>query len=171
MYALTGLYVKQIFITHSVHKCFDVFWGVFTHQAITWTSVGLLSIGTLTTNISVKFESKCDTSLCKNAFGKVAYKVSFNNGQCFQALHELTHWGRVTHPGWRIYASVPNHYLNQYWFIVNWTLRNKLQWNFNQSYNSFGQENAFENVVRKLAAILSWRRNEMSAMASQITGV
>ena len=29
--------------------------------------------------------------------------------------------------------SVPSHYLNQCWDIVNWTLRNKLQWNLNRN--------------------------------------
>ena len=43
----------------------------------------------------------------------------------------------------------------QYWNIVNWTLGNKLQWNLNRDLYIFIQENAFENVVRKLAAILS----------------
>ena len=49
----------------------------------------------------------------------------------------------------------PSHYLNQCWVIVNWTLRNKLQWNFNRNYNIFIQENAFENFVCEMAAILS----------------
>ena len=56
----------------------------------------------------------------------------------------LTHWGRVTHicvskltiigsdnglsPG-RRQAII----LNQCWYIVNWVLRNKLQWNFNRN--------------------------------------
>ena len=31
--------------------------------------------------------------------------------------------------------------------IVNWSLRNKLQWNFNQNSYVFIQENAFEIVV------------------------
>ena len=45
--------------------------------------------------------------------------------------------------------------LNQCWNIVNWTLRNKLQWNYNQkSYISI-PENPFENTVSKMAAILS----------------
>ena len=43
----------------------------------------------------------------------------------------------------------------QCWNIVNWTLRNKLQWNFNRNSYIFIQENAFENVVWKMAAILS----------------
>ena len=50
----------------------------------------------------------------------------------------------------------PSHYLNQCWDIVKWTLRNKLQWNFNQNSNIFIQENAFESVSWEMAAILSW---------------
>ena len=38
--------------------------------------------------------------------------------------------------------------------ITNWTLRNKLQWNFNRNSNNFIQENAFEVVVCEMAAIL-----------------
>ena len=48
-----------------------------------------------------------------------------------------------------------SHYLNQCWDIVNWTLRNKLQWNFNRYSDIFSQENAFENVVCEMASILS----------------
>ena len=40
--------------------------------------------------------------------------------------------------------------------FVNWSLRNKLQWNLNRNTKLFIQENAFENVVCKMAAILSW---------------
>ena len=68
----------------------------------------------------------------------------------------LTHWGRATHicvSKLTIVASdngfvawlVPSPYLNQCWNIVN------LKWN---SY-IFIQENAFENVVCVMAAILS----------------
>ena len=79
----------------------------------------------------------------------------------------LTHWGRVTHicvnkltiigsdndlsPG----RQATSHYLNQCWNIVNWTLGNKLQWYLNRNSYILIQENAFEYVVRKLAAILS----------------
>ena len=54
----------------------------------------------------------------------------------------------------------PSHYLNQCLGIINWTLRNKLQWNFSQKSNFFFQENAFENVVCEMVAFLSigrWR--------------
>ena len=39
--------------------------------------------------------------------------------------------------------------------IINWTPRNKLQWNFNRNSYIFIQENAHENVVCKMASILS----------------
>ena len=48
-----------------------------------------------------------------------------------------------------------SHYLNQCWNIVNWSLRNKLQWNFNWNSNIFIQENALENIVCEMASILS----------------
>ena len=38
---------------------------------------------------------------------------------------------------------------------MNWTLRNKLQWNFNQNYNILIHKNAFESVVCEMASILS----------------
>ena len=50
---------------------------------------------------------------------------------------------------------MPSHYQNQCWNIVNWTLRNKLQWKFYWNSYIFIQENALENVAWKMAAILS----------------
>ena len=41
------------------------------------------------------------------------------------------------------------------WDVVNWTLKNKLQWNFSRSYDIFIQENVFEAIVCEMAAILS----------------
>ena len=32
--------------------------------------------------------------------------------------------------------KAPSHYLNQCWLLANWTLCNKLQWNFNQNTNT-----------------------------------
>ena len=40
-------------------------------------------------------------------------------------------------------------------YIVNWTLDNKFQLNLSQILYIIIQENAFENVVSKIAAILS----------------
>ena len=52
----------------------------------------------------------------------------------------LTNWGRVTYACvsklaiiGSDYWSAPSNYLNQCWNIVNWTLRNKLKWNFSQN--------------------------------------
>ena len=39
--------------------------------------------------------------------------------------------------------------------IVNWTLRNKLQWNVTRNSYIFIKENPFENVVCEMASILS----------------
>ena len=39
--------------------------------------------------------------------------------------------------------------------IVNWILRNKLQWNFNRNSYIFVQKNALESVFCELASILS----------------
>ena len=77
--------------------------------------------------------------------------------------NELTHWGQVTH----IYAllnrssllqvawSAPSHYPNQCWLIVNWTPESIFQWNLDWNSIIFIQENAFENISCKMAAILS----------------
>ena len=51
--------------------------------------------------------------------------------------------------------NVPSHYLKQCWDIVNWNSRNKLQWNFKRNSNIFIQENPFENIIWKMASILS----------------
>ena len=51
--------------------------------------------------------------------------------------------------------SAPSHYLDQCWVIINWTLGNKLQWNFHQNTTLFINENALKNIACKMAAILS----------------
>ena len=50
--------------------------------------------------------------------------------------------------------GLPSHYLNQCWNIVNRTLGNKLQWNFNRNSYIFIQHDGSENVVWKMVAIL-----------------
>ena len=61
------------------------------------------------------------------------------------------HWFRQ----WLVPWPAPSHYLNQCSLIVNKTCRNKLKWNLKQNTKLSIQENAFENVVRKMSAILS----------------
>ena len=68
-------------------------------------------------------------------------------------MHQWTnhHWFRW----WLVAWSAPSHYLKQWWNVVNWTLRNKLHWNFIPNSNIFIQQNALENVVCEMASILS----------------
>ena len=77
----------------------------------------------------------------------------------------LTNWSRVTHicvnktyhhwfRWWLVAWSGPSHYLIQCWKIVDWTLGNKFKWNLNQNLYIFTNENAFENVVLEMSAIL-----------------
>ena len=81
-------------------------------------------------------------------------------------LCELFHWARVIHicfsklchhwfTSWFGAWPAPNHYLNQCCNIVNGAIGNKIQWNLNENLYIFVQENAFENVVWKMASILS----------------
>ena len=56
---------------------------------------------------------------------------------------------------WLVAWSVPSHYLNQCRTIVDWIPGDKLQWNLNRNLHIFIRENVFENVIRKMAAILS----------------
>ena len=52
--------------------------------------------------------------------------------------------GPLGDPGFRFFHST----------VVNWTFRNKLQWNFSRNSDIFIQEIAFKNVVCKIACIL-----------------
>ena len=61
------------------------------------------------------------------------------------------HWFRQ----WLVAWPAPSHYLNQCWNILNWIHRNKFHWKLNRNLYIFIQENAFENVVWKMSAILS----------------
>ena len=55
----------------------------------------------------------------------------------------------------RLIYSAPSYYPDQYWVMVNRTLRNILQWNCFQNTTFFIHENVFEKIVREKAAILS----------------
>ena len=78
---------------------------------------------------------------------------------CFQCLFSmLSYWGRKTYicvGKLTIIGSDNGPYLDQCWNMVNLTLGNKFQWNFNRNSNIFIQENAIKNVVCEMAFILS----------------
>ena len=66
-----------------------------------------------------------------------------------------------------IYASVnwiiigSDNYINQCWIVANCARRNKLKWNFDRNTELYIHENAPENTVCEMVAILS-REWEMS---------
>ena len=72
-----------------------------------------------------------------------------------------THWGHETYASGDIHASANlviiglglSHKQNQYWLIVIWTSRNKLQLKLNKNTNIFFQENAFEKIICKMSTI------------------
>ena len=136
-------------------------------KAIIWTSAGIFLIWTLGTNfneISIKFHTF--------SFKKMHWKMSaiLSRPRCFMITSaHLTHLPRVPHicvselcqhwfRWWLVAWSVPSHYLNQCWLIVSWTLTNKFQLDLNWNVKLFLHENALENIICEMAAILSrWR--------------
>ena len=52
--------------------------------------------------------------------------------------------------------------------LSNWSLRNKLQWNFSHNTTLFIHENASENIVCEMAAILSRWRLVKANLASKL---
>ena len=61
---------------------------------------------------------------------------------CVKKSHEFSE--AVCFRWWLVAYSAPSHYIKQCWVIVNWTLRNKLQWNFNHNRKLFIHEDASE---------------------------
>ena len=66
----------------------------------------------------------------------------------------VEHWFRW----WFVACSAPSHYLNQCWFTIDWTIRNKIRCNSNQNTTIFIHKNASENIIYDTTAILSWGR-------------
>ena len=111
------------------------------------------------------WESLADTGLCivlsllsgqwcNKLFGSVCWHTGID--LTFMALTHLPPVLHICVSNWvSIGSDVPSHYLKRCWFIVKWTLGNKPQWNFNHNTKLFIQENASENIVCEMAAILS----------------
>ena len=81
----------------------------------------------------------------------IIVEASLRPSDAYMRQWTYQHWFRQ----WLVAWPAPSHYLNQCLDIVNWTLRIKLQWNFNRNSNIFIHENAFESIVCEMAAILS----------------
>ena len=67
---------------------------------------------------------------------------------CFMYVYRHSYAGKIVSLYWIATWRLAHgeHYQNQCWDIVSWTLRNKLQSNFNRNSYIFIQENVFENV-------------------------
>ena len=76
-----------------------------------------------------------------------------------EEFNPLTHWGRVKHICVSDLTNIgsdnsllPGRHQAIIWTnagnIVNWSPKNKLQWNFKRNSNIFFQENPFENIDR-----------------------
>ena len=99
----------------------------------------------------------------------------------FLCCHHKVHWNKFcqivlnSSPPSAVGNSVPSNYLNQCWFIVNWTLSNKIQRYLNQNTKVFFHWNASENVVCEMAAFRPggdkwpsdaiWRHRSRSTLA------
>ena len=95
---------------------------------------------------------------------KCVWKCHLQNVSHFPLV--LTHWGRVMHicvsnliTTGSVNGLLPGRHqditLTNAGIFYNWTLRNKIQWNFNRNSNIFIEENAFENIFCEMTAILS----------------
>ena len=80
----------------------------------------------------------------------ISYLIDAETHICITKLGH--HWFRK----WLVTSSVPSHYLNQCWIIVNWMHGNIFQWNLNHNKTLFITKSIFENVVFKMLAIWSW---------------
>ena len=140
-------------------------------QAIIWTNAGILLIWPLWTNFSeiligiqafssqkmhlemssAKWRPSClGLSMLNETTGIVAYPTlghSFWNQRlklnvvewCIYTLIYAMFWSIQ----WPVTCAAPSHYLNQCWFIANWTLRSELYSDRNS--NCIIDENAFKN--------------------------
>ena len=79
----------------------------------------------------------------------------------FDVLFDLRLNKRLSKQSWGWWSEMPsrslwrNRYLKQWLVIANWTFSNKLQWKFHHNTNICIQENASENIVCEITAILS----------------
>ena len=110
-----------------------------------WTQYALVKVACLNEILFRKCWSRHFISLSQRVVYQPIEHLKIHDAQL------LTHWGRVTHicvskltiigsDKWLVAWPAPSHYLNQYWNIVDWTLRSKLQWNFNRNPNIFFKE-------------------------------
>ena len=136
--------------------------GALRCQAIIWTNAELVLIGSLEILYNLKrntiyiqgnvFENGVSTITTILSPSLRVKSLRPSDAYMRQPINH--HWFRQ----WLVAWPAPSHYLNHCWSIVNWTIRDTLQWNCYRNSNIFIQENAFENVIYEMyemASILS----------------
>ena len=105
-------------------------------------------------------------------YDKLAISNTYSHAQNYKDPWSIT-WSKMTLPevrfsavdilgdGWLQSPPPMAHldHLNQCCVTVNWTLGNKIQWNFNQNTKFSIRENVSENIVCEITAILSKGRS------------
>ena len=91
-------------------------------------------------------------------------KLSTQSNNSMHALSPLSAAYMHQCIGSALVQILKNHNLNQCWVIIKWTLRNKLQWNFDQNTTLFIHENVSENIVCEMAAMFS-RGDELTGLS------
>ena len=145
---------------------------------VNWTPGNKLQWNSNRNSIIFIQENASEIVVCQDVGHFVQGEMSYNTALCVFVIDiisfvyiklqyfPLPHWGRVTHIcvsktdnywfWWKLVTWLAaSHHLNQCWLIVNWTLKNKFQWNLNKNSSIFVRKNAFENIVCEMVAILA----------------
>ena len=130
-----------------------LFWLSWNHTSTwPWLKIWSVSWSMFQVSDSIWFESLCGFKV----FHLFAHTGGRGGGGIESCLIiEINYYGKMTKNPSMSRISMNINVLLPSRPIVNWTLRNKLRWNFNQTTKLFIHENASENIVCEKAAILS----------------
>ena len=146
-----GSYLGTGCLTHRIKLFYSSHQQHLSSRILTFANKYLRQSG------AIEFGISCNTSFCRlswmtNPMVTIFWRLNHPPLVPHICLNESgQHWFRY----WLVAYSSPNYYLNHWWVVVNWTLRNKLQWNFNHNTDLFIHENASENIVCEMTTILS----------------
>ena len=149
------------------------------YQAITWPNVDLSVVKSNDIHLRAISQEIPQPSITKLSliitYGKFHWNLPGTNEFTHFPLEPHIcasesgqHWFRQ----WLVAYSAPSHYLKQCWVIVNWTLRNKLQWNFNQNIKRFIHKKSIwkyclRNGSHLVKGEMSWTHQSQAKETSQ----
>ena len=137
-----GVYIRWLSVT--LANAFD--WMRYQRRPLKFSWFELLGVRTCAYARAELYAGSMNCS----AYARVYARTKYESSLMHICVGNLTIIGsdNVLSPGWRQAIIWTN-------AGILLTLGNKLQWNFNRNSYIFVQENAFQNVVWKKAAILS----------------